>query len=66
MFESGLNMVFPNIASADMPPLVVTVRQTPDAKEYWIAGLYGQVSRVSESEAVQEPSQKNKPTCQAR
>lgn len=31
-----------------MPTGVITMRLTPDASEYWIAGLYGQVSRVSE------------------
>ena len=47
MFEPGLNLVFPNINPWDMPILIITLRLTPDASEYWIAGLHGQISRVS-------------------
>lgn len=50
IFESGLSLVFPNIESSDFPPLVTTTRLTPDGGEYWIAGLFGQVSRVSQAE----------------
>eukprot|EP00752_Nemacystus_decipiens_P008218 g7348.t1 len=44
--EPGLNLVFPNVNPAEMPALIITTRLTPDGSEYWIAGLYGQVSRI--------------------
>lgn len=47
--EPGLNSVFPNIKATDIPTLAITIKQTPDASEFWIAGINGQVSKVSEA-----------------
>jgi len=49
ILEPGLNEVFPEIKERTrFPKQVINMKQTPDASEFWIAGLEGKVKRVSE------------------